>query len=661
MLTAPTLPQAGRGTRPKALADPGVQAAAGLVLAAVGYWLFVTLVIYPGLPWASPSVLPDPRSWDPVQMSWFLSWTPFAILHGHNPLFTNYIDVPSGANLAANTSVPLLGILAAPITYTLGAAASFDVLAHLALAGSALAMFFVLGAWTRWWPGRFLGGWLYGFSSYMAFQSHAHLDLIFLPIPPLVLWCLYELVVRQRHRPLAVGAAAGALVAAQFLIDEEVCADLVILSALGLALAAVTHRKQARDHVAKAAGGLAALGVVAAAGLAFPVAMSLVGPQHLTASIQPAAVNAGYHQDLLDPVVRGLRESSVVSTTPLKVLHWRNPSGYLGAPLVALLVALTLCWRRVAMVWFAAAMAIAAFVLSLGPRLTVGGHATAVPLPGWVLEHIPLVDNLLPTRISAFVALFAAVVLAVGLDRTLGWLRQGRLEALRVPRRGRAMARHEPDDPSGTAGRAPRGRSRASWWASVGLSALGVACLLPVALAYRPEGNVRHINPDTAAVAQWLAAHTPSGGVVLALPPPTGAADLPMLWQVQSHMAFRLVDGYAFVPDGTRHSRNKAVLASDYMAILGTGGRRFAAEVADNPASAKQAALRACRDVARVARTYHVDSMAVWRAKKFAIAPVIKVLEASMGPPGFSGHGAALWADVPRRVNSAGCVHHLVG
>jgi len=54
------------------------------------------------------------------------------------PIFHQLRRFPLGVNLASNTSVPLLGILSAPVTLALGPVASFNLLMRIALAGSAL-------------------------------------------------------------------------------------------------------------------------------------------------------------------------------------------------------------------------------------------------------------------------------------------------------------------------------------------------------------------------------------------------------------------------------------------------------------------------------------------------------------------------------------------
>lgn len=116
--------------------------------------------------------------------SWFLAWTPFALLHGHDPLITTWVNYPHGANLMDNASIMLPGLLAAPVTLMFGPLASFNLLATLALAGSATAAFFTLRRFAPWRPAAFVGGLFYGFSPYMVNQGYAHINLTMVAIPP---------------------------------------------------------------------------------------------------------------------------------------------------------------------------------------------------------------------------------------------------------------------------------------------------------------------------------------------------------------------------------------------------------------------------------------------------------------------------------------------
>ena len=48
------------------------------------------------------------RCCDPEQSIWFLAWTPAALQLGQNPLLTDQLNAPHGANLMWNGGIPLL-------------------------------------------------------------------------------------------------------------------------------------------------------------------------------------------------------------------------------------------------------------------------------------------------------------------------------------------------------------------------------------------------------------------------------------------------------------------------------------------------------------------------------------------------------------------------
>src|SRR5690349_4200197 len=159
--------------------------------------------------WAHPfaNVIGDGP--DPPVFIWYLRWVPFAIGHGLNPLFTSYLDFPDGINLMWQTSVPLLGLLLAPITLTLGPIFAYNLLmtASMALAAWCAFLAFRRHVEHPWAAG--LGGLLFGFSPYMLAQSlgHPHVGVVF--ICPLMLIAFEEAVLRQHRSPWRLGAVIG--------------------------------------------------------------------------------------------------------------------------------------------------------------------------------------------------------------------------------------------------------------------------------------------------------------------------------------------------------------------------------------------------------------------------------------------------------------------
>src|ERR1700722_15078096 len=179
----------------------------------------------------------NPAGTDPFQMTWFFSYVPYALTHGQSIFHTNFIDYPTGVNLADNTSVPFLGILGWPITATLGPIAAFNFLLRLSFALSGISMFLVLRRWCKSWQAPFIGGLLYAFGPYMASQE-VHLDLIFVPIPPLLVLCGDELVRRQRMSPKLLGLLIGVAAAVQYVTSPDVLSGCVAMALLiGVALA----------------------------------------------------------------------------------------------------------------------------------------------------------------------------------------------------------------------------------------------------------------------------------------------------------------------------------------------------------------------------------------------------------------------------------------
>ena len=57
-----------------------------------------------------------------------------------------------------------------------------------------------------------------------------------------------------------------------------------------------------------------------------------------------------------------------------------------------------------------------AVVLTLGPHLVVDGRLTHVPLPFLLLDHLPLLDSIVPSRICLEVVACLAALIAFGLD-----------------------------------------------------------------------------------------------------------------------------------------------------------------------------------------------------------------------------------------------------
>src|SRR5215469_4050027 len=177
-----------------------------IVIGAAGavYFVLACLMYWPVAP-LDGSHLAGCACGDPEQQTWFLAWTSFALAHGHNPLLTSYLHAPMGANLAINTSMPLLGVLGMPVTLLAGPVATFNLLLRIGLAASGASMFGVLRRYVSWWPAAFGGGLLFAFSPYLANQAVRHLFLSFVPLVPLFIPIIDDWLITRRRSPVRSG------------------------------------------------------------------------------------------------------------------------------------------------------------------------------------------------------------------------------------------------------------------------------------------------------------------------------------------------------------------------------------------------------------------------------------------------------------------------
>ena len=396
-----------------------------IVVACVGLYVALAVALFwPVPPWDSTRIIAGPFGsgyGDPQQTLWFLEWVPYALRHGMDLYQTSYLGYPNGVDLANNTLSPLLGLLAAPVTLSLGPVVAFNLLIRLAFASSAASMFFGLRTWCRW-PAAFVGGLFYGFGPYIVSEGHTHLCLAFIPIPPLIVWCIYELLVARRHRPLVMGAVLGALAGAQALIDPEVLALLGAVVGIGLVVFAVGKRRELRQRLGELVIASATAIVVFGVLTGYMLWAMLFASGHLVGPPLPLATLQLIRADLLgsiDPTSNQLIAPSALAKISASFVNGDVTENvtYIGVPLIIFISGVAVIWRRERVILVSALLALVAFVLSLGSSLTVNNQTTGIPMPEALLSHLPLVDGVAPVRFGLVVSLFGAVVIGVGADR----------------------------------------------------------------------------------------------------------------------------------------------------------------------------------------------------------------------------------------------------
>ncbi len=495
------------------------------VAAICAYILLGVTAYWPVLPDISGKLFSNAS--DFTQSVWFIGWVPHALAHGLNPFFSNAMYSPTGVNLADNTASPFLGLLTAPLALVWSPLVVGNLLLVLSMPISAAAAFVVLRKWQVWWPAAALGGLVYGFSPYMVGQGLGHVEMMFVPLPPFIVMTVVSILQRQGSER-RLGIQLGLLIAVQYLILPEVLASVAVFTFVAVFCVALRHPSAVREMArASARPTMIALGLAAVL-LAYPFWMLISGPQHVAGPHYP--LQNLYHNDLLSFVVPGpLQKVSLGMRSLGSILAFLDgpteAGGYIGVPVLILIGFLAWRSRHSSRMQLSGMLFISAVLLSLGPYLAVHGHLTHVPLPFLLLDHIPLINNVLPSRISFEIDACLAAMISFGLDDMRG-----------TPVRDHQHHSHR--------GARDHGRT------AIIVTGMALAVLVFTLLPQWPDSKSPVVLLPTS-----ISRAIPTGDPVAITypygydPRGYGVPTLPLLWQAQDGFRFRITGGYAFHPD----------------------------------------------------------------------------------------------------------------
>ena len=443
---------------------------------------------------------------------WYTAWPAYALVHGQNPLYSTAIGYPTGVNLV----FAAYGIVMAPVTWLFGPVSAVNVILTASPVLSAVAMFALVRRWVSWMPAAFLAGLFYGFSPFVVSNLGAgHVDFIMIAIPPLVVLCLDELLIRQQRSPTVVGIVMGLLISAQFFVGVEILTLTIIEIAIGIVMIVIYTAVASPVTLRERAGHAAAGGVVAALTalvlLALPAWFALAGPAHFSDVTHPGVQLTTFSASISGavfspPVPKDTQWQHIVGAYQGPVLSQQ----YFGLGVVLVCLGGLIVWRKDRLLWLFGALSLVTLLLatSSGP---------------WI-SRIPLLKNVFPLHFVPFVYLAVAVVLAVIVDHT------------------RSAIRHLGESTY------PASNGRTSGWPEVSYSWSGaVAGLLVAAVAMAPPAAylAKSIPMTVEAVVlpTWFRAvvpRLPGHPVVLALPAPFTTTTPGATWEAKGGQRYLL-------------------------------------------------------------------------------------------------------------------------
>lgn len=338
---------------------------------------------------------------DSSQFMWFLAWWPHAVFHGINPFVTHAMFVPNGFNLTWSTAMPGPAMLLAPITELFGATVTWNVIQLASPALSAWTMFLLCRHITdRTWP-SLAGGYVFGFSPYMLIHltGGPYLALVAL-LPVFVLLVLRRL--EESISPRRFIVAMTASLTAEYLISSEVLLTATLFGGIALVLAYAMFAQHRR----------ALVGLLRPLAIAYGATVVLISPflyffffghQYPPGATHFSADLFGFA--LPPPFVALSRQQPPFAGS--------NTETYLGLPLIILICLWVWRERHSRRTWLIALSLAIAAILSLGGYLFVRGHKTGIPAPWLAIAQLPVLRYAIPIRFAVFVALPAALIVAL--------------------------------------------------------------------------------------------------------------------------------------------------------------------------------------------------------------------------------------------------------
>ena len=557
-----------------------------MALAAV-YYLLGALAVMLWL-WRDPVgrvVTGNPNDAD--QLAWFFRYDATAIAHGHLPaLFTTAMNAPQGVSVMWNTFMMLPGTLLAPVTWLAGPQAALTVFMTAGFAGSALAMFVILRRWGVSVAAAALGGAVYGFSPAVVHSAIGHYDLQFAVLPPLIIDAGLRLAAGRISVPRG-GAWLGLLVTAQLFITEEILAVTAIAGVVMVAVLAASRPRAVAGAVRRVAAGLGVAAGLTLVTAGYPLYVQFFGPLRQHGS--PFTTDF-FKNDLSTFVVPSSLQLFHTGSSAAAALRFQGllPEylGYLGWPLIVVLVLAAIAgWRRLPVRTAAVACAVLG-VFSLGGTLMFGGHShPAIKLPWYWLQSLPLLNAALPDRFSLVADGAAAALLAFAVDAAVPAF------AALVARRLSWLA--------------------AGWRPATVVMAGAVLAVLPIVPAPLPANTANPVPPGWTAA--FTALRLPPSASVLTVPVPMSTFTEPLRWQADTGQPGSLVGGYFIGPawNGRSYIDGSGLpAAARYLNLI------WACSPADLPVTVKaQVPAGACQatSVKSVSPAKMRDQIKAWR------------------------------------------------
>ncbi|MFE3139018.1 glycosyltransferase [Streptomyces scopuliridis] len=568
-------------------------------------FLLASFFLYKGL-WADldHAYLADAGS-DQNQWEWFFRVTADNVIHLRNPLFTTLQNFPDGVNLMANTVMLGLSVPLTPVTLAFGPTVTWALVLTLGLAATALAWYWLFAR--RLVRGRWaaaLGAALAAFAPPMMSHANAHPNFLVLFMIPVIIDRALRLC--EGRRVVRDGVLLGLFATYQIFLGEEP----LLLAVMGTLLFALSYaavdRERARAAVRPLLRGLGWALLVCLPLVAVPLYWQFFGPQSYHSVLH--GDGAG-NSPLAFLEYSGRALFGDEATADRLAMNRTEQNAFYGWPLIALAFGIGLWLWRLAVVRALAFTAVAAALLSLGPRVRIPLTDVVLTGPWRILAHQPLFESVIESRVAMICAPALGALVALAADR---------LADRRAEERGPGL---------GGAALEQRRRLRLVAYAALAAALLPI---VPTPLPVRERPDVPAFIADGT-----YRRYVGEGETVVPVPVPDPGNAEALHWQSASGLGFSVPGGYFNGPWG-----------EERMGIYGAPARYTSNLLRDVRYSGQVPVIDAkWRAQARY-------DLAFWKAGVVVLGPqpndaaLYETLEKLLGGPGKRVGGAWIW-DLP--------------
>jgi len=394
---------------------PDSSATTSLVL--IGYVALTFFFTYP-LVFHFTSAVPGDGGDNPLFL-WNLWWVKKSLIElKTNPFYCDYILYPLGAGLTAHTFTFMNGLLSIPFQLLFGLVVANNIIIILTFVLSAFGAYLLINYIIKDKVSSFIGGIIFAFCPYKFAHLLGHYNLVSTQWLPFYILFFLRLIKEDKARPRH-GFLAGLFLLFTALTDSYYFVFLIIFSFLYLIYVFSQDRKIIINK-SFFKGSVALVTIFFIGFLPFLLSMisdikiggysNVPGPKGATEYV--ADLLGFITPSVLHPLFRDFTRQISKNFTG-NACEWTVFTGYIGL-ILALITMIKYRKNREVRFWLISLATF--FVLSLGLYPHIAGKEIKLPLPFFIINLIPILNNLrAPSRFNIMMMLCLAILAALAI------------------------------------------------------------------------------------------------------------------------------------------------------------------------------------------------------------------------------------------------------